>query len=137
MRPAVKLSADRLMAWWFQVGAAITIFAIVFTLAIEQRLLPRQQDVLDADLTGAPAGTPPPPSFLSKIPRDVYSILGIVIVIGILLFAIIEFFMHRPARDPEPKPDSGYHIVPGSLRLSLPEYLKATFSPLPKDFSIN
>jgi len=46
------------MAWWFQVGAAITIFAIVFTLAIEQRLLPRQQDVLDADLTGAPAGTP-------------------------------------------------------------------------------
>src|SRR5271157_1630870 len=100
MRPAVKLSADRLMAWWFQVGAAITIFAIVLTLAIEQRLLPRQQDVSNADLTGAPAGPRPPPSLLSRIPTDVYSILGIVVVIGIVLFAIIAFFMHRPPRDP-------------------------------------
>jgi len=129
-----------MLAWWFQVGAAILGTSIVLTLTINQLLLARR------DNTGDDRPLPPRESRLrlqqlvSGVPRDVISILAIVLLAVVAFVAVPRVMFHSgtgASVGDSARSADGPISTPGpriARILNLPD---SAFSPLPKDFSIN
>src|ERR1700726_3492453 len=100
------------MEWLFELLAPIVIVPLVLTLAFEQMRLARQQDVLDAGLAAVRGGPSARPPFLSRIPKDVYSILAIIVFVVIILFAIRLFLLRAFPGTPRPGPAPGLGALP-------------------------
>lgn len=136
------------MDWWFEIGAAILGISIVLTLTIDQ-LLARQRYASTDGGAGAPREQRAPLQFVSRIPMDVFSILGIVLLAVIVLIGLRQLVLRHGPGMSISGATSIVNRAPSTLSAQIPRLTNSTpsaripkladsaFSPLPKDFSIN
>jgi hypothetical protein len=125
-----------MLAWWIEVGGAILGASIVLTLTIDRLVLARREDGRRGDRMALPEDAlGRARDVVSRIPRDVFSIAFIVLVViaGFLgvRHALVGVTKSIPIRTGTAVVDA---TAPSKPRAGIP---KLPGSPLPKDFSVN
>lgn len=121
-----------MLTWWFEVGAAILGVSIVLTLTMNQLVLGRQEHAPNGDRAGSPPELRA--RSLPRIPRDVFSILAIVVLAILVWIAFRQLALRGGTATPSPR---ARIVDTPTFSVRLPKLPVSAFSPLPKDYSIN
>jgi hypothetical protein len=131
-----------MVAWWIEVGAALLGASIVVTVTIDQLMLARSEDARGGDrlaFPDEPLGRLR--GVLSRIPRDIISLVVIaLIVVGGLLAIRHQLFGTTKGI---PIASGSAVVEPAGAKFratnpaAIPTISDSAYSPLPKDFSIN
>lgn len=130
-----------MLAWWFEVSAAIVGTSIVLTLMISQ-LAPARRDAMGGDdrSLSSRESRERLRGVVSRVPRDIISIL-VIVLLGILVFvAVSRVLFHSGATTTArsgPRGTDSAIAAPLARALRIPRLPDSAFAPLPRDFSIN